>query len=201
MGIITPNWNQAQPTWDEVGKMCGRIRLEPLKYPTEPFEKFLKRLRDTHSNGGAYLGAFEVEVDPTFDWFASRNRLCEKNLLDRLMLNRAIVEGFPELRISAPSTEGKGFCMSDPFLLDGTLSRILYNGGAYGHGNGNGRADKVLALEVCDAMFGLRFAEVTYDVNHDAWTPWFKGVAWDLTAILFDLRLRSFWMLVVTDTD
>ena len=72
--------------------------------------------------------------------------------------------------------------MFDQFLLDGTLAHVLYQGGAYHEPQGDGRAEKSFALEVCDAMFGLRYSEILCDPNYDAWTPWFRGIAWDLTS-------------------
>jgi hypothetical protein len=90
---------------------------------------------------------------------------------------------------------------SDPFLFDGSLSRILYNGGAYSHKEGDGHAEKAFALNVCETMFGLRFGEVAYYVTTRRWTPWFKGIPWDFTALLFDRRTRKLWILAITDTD
>ena len=201
MNLLIPDWNQARPTTNDVLKMCRRIEMRPTPFPTEPFDKLLVRVRQTHNNGGAYLGAFEVGPDTVFDWFASRNRLWDERLLDWLVVHPTIVQAFPELRIPDLPKEGNGFRMFDQFLFDGTLANILYNGGAYSHASGNGREEKELALEICDAMFGLRFAEITCNTNCDAWTPWFKGVAWDLTAVIFDRRCRKLWMFAVTDTD
>ena len=181
--------------------MCRRVKLKWLDVPAQPFDKFLARVRDSHDNGGAYLHAFEVAPDPVFDWFASRNRLWDDRLLDWLVLHSTIVDMFPELRIPAVPKEAKGFRGFDPFLFDGALASLLYHGGAYSKASGSGREEKQLALEVCDAMFGLRYGEITCNMNYDAWTPWFKGIAWDLTAVVFDRRLRKLWMLAVTDTD
>jgi len=76
--------------------------------------------------------------------------------------------------------------MADPFFLDGRLARVLHNGGAYSTAYGDGREAKTLALEACDAIFGLRFAEVSLLESFQAWTPWFKDNAWDLTLVVFD---------------
>jgi len=91
--------------------------------------------------------------------------------------------------------------MGDPFLFDGRLARVLYNGGAYTTSEGDGHDAKTLAIEVADAIFGLRFGEVSLLESVQAWTPWFKGIAWDLTMVLFDRRLRRLSMFVITDTD
>lgn len=168
--------------------------------PEKPFSDFLSSLRESHNNGGAYIEAFDVLPNNIFDWFASRNRLSEEELIDTLMIHPAIRAALPEIEISEikPST---GLTLGDPFLLDGTFARRLHYGGAYWNAKNNGKPAKALALEVCDAMFGLRYGEVSLLESFKAWTPWFRCIAWDLTEVLFDRRLRRLWVFVITDTD
>jgi hypothetical protein len=40
-------------------------------------------------------------------------------------------------------------------------------------------------------MFGLRYGEIAVAESSEACTPWFLGVAWDLTEVVFDCRLRK----------
>ena len=54
---------------------------------------------------------------------------------------------------------------------------------------------------LCDELFEQRFSEVDLFNNYSAWTPWFHGIAWDWTALLFDRRKRMFSILAITDTD
>ncbi len=78
--------------------------------------------------------------------------------------------------------------------------RISYMQGEHTiSGNGNGRAEYERAVATCDELFQLRFAEITVDVSYDAWTPWFHGIAWDTTMLIFDKRSRNLWLLAVTD--
>lgn len=95
------------------------------------------------------------------------------------------------------------FRATSSFLFDGELAQKLYSGGAYtGAGDrGDGRADKENALAFCEALFGLRFAEVCYYSSHNDWTPWFGSIGLDWTAILFDQRARALSILVISDTD
>jgi hypothetical protein len=116
-----------------------------------------------------------------------------------------IRESLPEVRIPAsppsPSTGDSGFRFFDQFLLQGTFAHLLYYGGAYTLQHGDGRAENQIALEVCEAMFGLRYGEICCCPNYDRWTPWFRGIAWDVTIVVFDGRTRMMWILAVTDTD
>jgi hypothetical protein len=201
MELLEPNWKQIRPTAVEVHKMCGRIQLTVRNLSEEPFDSFLQRLRESHVNGGAYLAAFDVGADSVFDWFASRNRLTDENLLDGLLSHPFIGQTLPELLIPSSRELNSGLTMTNQFLLDGALANALYRGGAYHNARGDGREEKTFSLKVCEAMFGLRFGEISCYMTYQAWTPWFKGIAWDLTAVLFDRRTRNLWIAAITDSD
>lgn len=197
---LEPDWNQPRPAFAEVQRMCGRISLSRVELRSGALDRFLERVRESHSNGGAHLAIFAVGPDLVFDWFASRNRLSDERLIDSLIVHPTIREAIPQVEIPKSKVE-TGLEMGDPFLLDGRLARVLYNGGAYTVADGDGRRDKDLALQVCDAIFGLRFGELSLMESFQAWTPWFKGIAWDMTVVLFDRRLRRLSILAITDTD
>ncbi len=65
---------------------------------------------------------------------------------------------------------------------------------------GDGRKEKEFAINVCKQIFGLRYGEISLDKSGTAWTPWFYDIAWDLTIVLFDKRLRRMWLFAITDT-
>jgi hypothetical protein len=201
MELLEPDWKQIRPTAIEVHQMCEQIQLTLACLPDYPFETFLQRLRKSHDQGGAYLAAFDVGPNSVFDWFASRNRLEDEELLDQLLSHPTIRQAFPELLIPTSRKIKSELAMASQFLFDGALAQALYQGGAYHEAQGDGREEKTFSLEVCDAMFGLRFGEVSYYVTYGAWTPWFRGIAWDLTAVLFDRRARKLWVTAITDTD
>ena len=197
---LAPDWKQPRPAARQIKAIAGRIALSPVELPAGPAGRLLERLRRSHRNGGAQLAAFTVGADRTFDWFASRNRLDEEGLLDLLLAHAVIRTALADLQIAGTNVTA-GLELGDAFLLDGKLARVMYSGGAYTTPEGDGRREKELALEFCDALFGLRFGEATLFESHQAWTPWFKGIAWDLTAVIFDRRLHRLSLLAVTDTD
>lgn len=208
-----PNWEQSRPTWQETRSMSSSVQLAPVRLDSEAFESVLSRLRESHSNGGAYLAAFQVADNPTFDWFASRNRLLEDSILSTILSRPEIRASLPALGIpekreksdqtseSCPVGDANGFKMESPFLFDGHLAHWLFYGGAYWQQRGDGRSEKQMAIDFCKAAFDLRFSEMLYYISYEAWTSWFNGIAWDLTAILFDQRKRNLWILAATDTD
>jgi len=162
-------------------------------------------------NGGAVFGAFYIPVQEVFNWFASRGRLLEFDVLPSLLARREIRESLPALLITefakpeSPSDDlvgANGFEMKSSFHFDGELAAALYAGGAYGsEADGAGRAEKEEALRFCDAMFGSRFSEIWYYESSTAWTPWFRDEGWDWTAVLFDQRTHNLWLLAITDKD
>jgi hypothetical protein len=106
----------------------------------------------------------------------------------------------PDLEVGNLNYDGE-LRLINSFLFDGGLAAKLYYGGAYTRPEGDGRAEKETSLAFCDALFGLRFSEVSLYSTDTAWTPWFAGIAWDWTALLFDRRTRTLSVLALTDTD
>jgi hypothetical protein len=213
MSLLKPDWNQPKPTYLQAQAMCRDIALEPIESSSQAITNTLERLRASHSNGGAFLASVRVGPSPVFDWYASRNRLLEWDILPLLLRRREIKALLPELSISddvepqnatdaCSIASSNGFKFDNPFVFDGQLAQNLFAGGAYGAPSKiNGKAAKQIALEFCEAVFGQRYEDVSLFTSYEAWTPWFRGIAWDWTAILFDRRERSLWILVVTDTD
>jgi hypothetical protein len=91
--------------------------------------------------------------------------------------------------------------MESSFLLDGRIAQALYAGGAYGQSELDARSAKQLATAFCEELFEQRYSEIVLFSNLSAWTPWFRGIAWDWTAFLFDRRKRTFAILATTDSD
>jgi hypothetical protein len=213
METLKVDWNQPKPTWQEAQAMCNRVELTRVTPDSNAVNTVLSELRKSHANGGAYLAAFRVGPDSVFDWYASRNRLLEWDILPSLLRREEIRGSLPELTIPNTVVEGQpqgscsvstaeGFKMESAFMFDGRLAQTIYIGGAYSHPQTNdGRQAKQMALDFCDALFEQRFSEVQLFNNFDAWTPWFQNIAWDWTAVLFDTRQRMLFILAVTDTD
>lgn len=193
--------------------MCSQVVLTPVAIEAESIAKVLSSIRASHSNGGAFLKAVRVGDSGVFDWFASRNRLLEYEIMPLLLHRSEIRDLLPELSIRADlvypnetdactlSSSG-GFKFDNPFLLDGQLAQNIFAGGAYAPATTiDGRTAKRLAMDFCEAVFDQRYEDVCLFTSYQAWTPWFAGIAWDWTGILFDRRKRTLWILAVTDED
>jgi hypothetical protein len=202
MNTLEPDKGQLRPSYREVREMLTNLVLTPHSLSDPSLAQFVALIRERYINGGAYLVAFDVGVNPIFHWFASRNRLEEEELLARLLTHETILSNLPDLDIpQAPQLPQISLKPQFSFSIDGTFAQLLYDGGAYWHTNGTGENEKRLALEVCHALFDSRYAEIQVYACFEPWTRWFKGVAWDYTFALFDKRRARLSLFVITDTD
>jgi hypothetical protein len=210
MTVLEPRWDQPKPTPAEVQDMCDEVSLTAVGNPTDAIEKVLGFLQKSHRDGGALFASLHVGKSDVFDWFASRNRLAEHSILATLLQRDEVQKELPDLLLSKQQWGGvsecsivstDGFTMESPFLLDGRIAQALYAGGAYGQSELDARSAKQLAIAFCEELFEQRYSEIVVFSNLSAWTPWFRGIAWDWTAFLFDRRKRTFAILAITDSD
>jgi len=211
MTLLEPRWEQPKPTPSEAQDMCKKVSLTAVRNPTDAIEKVLGFLQRSHRDGGALFASFRVGESEVFDWFASRNRLAEYSIVATLLRRDEVQKELPDLLLSKQcggrgisecsivSTDG--FAMESQFLLDGRIAQALYAGGAYGQSELDARGAKQLATAFCEELFEQRYSEIALFSNFSAWTPWFRGIAWDWTAFLFDRRKRTFAILATTDSD
>lgn len=168
MELLSPDWNQEKPTFEQAGVMCEQVPLESRPISEARVDTVLHRIRETHANGGAFFASWQVGSNKHFDWFASRNRLLEFGILRQLLARGEIRNGLPDLEIrpvlsddlmseNCSLGDGSGFQMTSSFLFDGQLAQVLYSGGAYTKSIGDGRIEKENSLAFCDAVFGSRY--------------------------------------------
>jgi hypothetical protein len=199
MDLLRPNWNQEKPDFLEVGRSLVATEIRAIELESPILAEFLTRLRKNHDNGGTYLFCFEIGPSSVYDWYTSRNRWGFDGLIDTLLEHPAILSQLQTIKATKPIASG--LASENPFLLDGYFAARLHSGGAYSSPQGDGREEKEFAITVCNELFGLRYGEVSCEMSYAAWTPWFHGIAWDMTITIFDKRFRRIWIFVITDTD
>jgi hypothetical protein len=191
--------NRETPTFKEVRNTLNSTQILPVQIKSPILQEFLARLRKNYANGGAHLLCFEIGPSETYDFYTRRNRWSFDAHIDLLLEHPAILSQLTAIQATAPVKSG--LRQENSFLLDGYFAALLHSGGAYTHPQGDGHEEKELAINVCREIFGLRYGEISLDKSGMAWTPWFYDIAWDLTIVIFDKRLRRMWLLVITDTD
>jgi hypothetical protein len=191
--------NREIPALEEIRNTLNSTVILPVEIENPVLQEFLARLRKNHANGEAHLFCFEFGPSEVYDFYTGRNRWSFDAHIDLLLEHPTILPQLAGIRVTAPVNSGLG--SENSFLLDGHFAALLYSGGAYTHPQGDGREEKEFAINVCKEMFGLRYGEVSVDKSGMAWTPWFYNIAWDMTIVVFDKRLRCMWLFAITDTD
>ena len=163
-----------------------------------PVFGILRQLFDRFEVSGA-LSELDIQPSRPDDPALVTHKLGDYGPLPPGIAVHGITEDF---EVANSGYEGE-FQVVSTFLFDGELARVLYEGGCYTRAEGDGRVEKERSLAFCEALFDLRWAEVSYYSTHKPWTRWFGNIGEDLdwTAILFDRRTRTLSILVTTDTD
>jgi len=128
MDLLTPNWEQAEPSPDEVARMLGTLPVRRIVIPAIA-ESFVSDLSSAFDNGGAHLLGFEIPRNPIFDWYVSRNRWAFDGLAALLLRQPAISDALKVIEVSDNPTAG--LQQESSFLLPGRLANLLHAGGAY----------------------------------------------------------------------
>jgi hypothetical protein len=119
---------------------------------------------------------------------------------EALLRSRGFARSLPEV-VGARALRSPGFVHLDPLLLDGRLAQILRDGTPRARFDGSGARAKALGLGFCAAVLGNRVDEVRVEHSTLAWSSWFKGVAWDHTFVVVDVRHRLLTALCLTADD
>lgn len=140
MSLLSPDWNQPMPTPEEAHTMCRLVPLAQIPVSEANLVSTIQELCRSHANGGALLAAFEIGPNSDFDWFASRNRLLEFDILPLLLARREVRDALPALKIpdfridwsrASLIESANGFEERSSFKFDSKLSHVLFHGGAY----------------------------------------------------------------------
>jgi len=99
MELLEPDWNQPRPELSEVLIMCRRIELRHIGFQSDVVTQVLQRLRESHCNGGTMFATVSLGADRVFDWYASRNRSLEWEILPRILRREETKAILKELNI------------------------------------------------------------------------------------------------------
>jgi hypothetical protein len=200
MNMLEPQWKQERPDFVARQKLWEKAVFEADTLSSPIVDELLRELGNTHVNGGALFGRFCFLDDPVIHWFISRNRFDELDFFEHFLTSDAVREVLPSLKAPASLNSIKWEWWS-PYLLGGDLARTLMFGGAYRKYEKGGRSAKDLGEGVCSDLFGDRFEDVRVLRTGDAWSGWFRKIAWDMTWVGVDKRDLKIWVLCLTDTD
>ncbi len=195
------DWSAAHPSPEQLRQSQELIRFAAVPVEAPAVLAVVDVLRPLLINGGAHAAAFNVtESDDTAAWFLSRNRFDEYGFVDCLLTSRALAEALPEV-VAGGVNRTAGFTGHTPLTLDGEIAAALTWGGAYEEFPGTAAQAKALGRAFSDELIGDRYDDVRVACSYQRWSPWFRGLAWDATWLITDLRHRRITMLCLTDVD
>lgn len=199
------DWEQPRPSLQQLIDSWALLRWEARALNKPDVDRYLAEIARTHIDGGYLIGRWKaVAYSDVTQWFISRNRLEEYELIRELFSSQIFNEQLPELLVPEKLERvpaGLKEQWSGSLMLDGAWAGKIISGGAYKSFDGTAAEAKRLATAATDALIEDRFEDVRVDVTHEAWTPWFADVAWDATYVLTDTRNAELTVLCVTDTD
>jgi hypothetical protein len=193
------DWQAARPDLTAVADDWARSTIIPVPMLDKRLTTVVEALNACNVNGGAQVAQVAIDAAPAVKWALARNRLGEFGLLDHLFRHTAMREVLPAVAGSEPKVEA--FEMENTFTALGRLAGWIKAGGAYGGFAGSDEDALNLATDFMGAVCDLRLSETFTWVNWSAWTPWFRGIAWDGTLLWFDTRTGIATVLLTTDTD
>ncbi|QUD87405.1 hypothetical protein [Phenylobacterium montanum] len=202
MDYLDIDWQQERPTQATLNADWSKIVITDLGSADSRLSSITGALRETHVNGGAVVGRFSIESPPSWRWFVSRNRLEETRFFARFFRHPAVAEGLSGVGTPTAGTEGTlGFKMEANFASMGRLADTISLGGAYSSYKGRDGEVLRLASDFAQAAFQDRYSDICSYLSYEAWSLWFKGIAWDVSFFWFDARNGIATVLLVTDTD
>lgn len=180
-------------SWEDVA-----FRVEVIEGPA--ITALLGSLRVVYSNGGVVLRSLQAE-DPTEFLEGVRQASCGANTLNTLLTNPSVVRGTPELGIAVPLKHLPDFRWMSAFGMEGDLTHMLLNGGAYEKFRGTVDEARLMTQEFMESVFGKDLQTLWVSSSPTPWTDWFCDIAWDATFVVWDNIRHRFVLLCCTDSD
>lgn len=209
MTSLQPDPKQKCPGEAEISGMWNELEVFSSPLVNERFEHVIAELRSCHTNGGAIFVRFRINPHPVLKWFALRHNLRQSTMgidfIPKFLLLPVVSETLGQTNLSCPVLSDSLLEQGSTFTLDGELAQVLRNGCAYPNDafKGTDREAKELGNVFCAELFGDRYSEIAMFRSRAAWSPWFidDNEIWNRSWFGFDIRLFSFWILALTDTD
>ena len=201
MSILEIDWNQKRPLDEEILDVLKTLTLKPVNISNDSIQDLLNAFKNSYRNGKVNMVCLEIPENNILDWFLSRNRSEEYNIIHWLLQQAWGLPLQNEREVSEKYGSGIKMVWGSPFTLSGQIAQSLFQGGAYSGYKGSGADALKISENFRKAIFDDRFNEIFVFFITGPWTKWFHGVAWDYTWFILDKRNRLIWLLSVTDMD
>ncbi len=176
------------------------VEFQPVSITSPAMTTLLQTMQQMYANGDVMLHGFEPVDAAAFDR-ENKDRLSDKKRAKQLLGTAAVRQAAPELQLpdylpALPRRRRYG-----SFELEGAITQMLLNGGAYDGCGLNADQARALSASFVEEMLGEGRDHALIYVFAGAWSPWFQDVAWDHSFLVFDRDARRFWLFCATDVD
>lgn len=181
-------------SWDDV-----LFRVEEIE--STEVSTLLAALRQVYANGNVVLRSLRAENPAAFDHALRIDFQGTEKSLRTILTHATVVAGLPELRIEIPLAKPPEFRWSSVFGMEGDLTHMLLDGGAYERFRGTVEEARWMTRRFMESVFGTDLHRLWASTSSTPWTTWFYDIAWDTTFVVWDRQQRRFVLLCCTDTD
>lgn len=161
----------------------------------------LDSLRHVYANGGVILRSFRAENPAVFDQAMTNDFRGTGEILRMFLTQATVIAALPDLRIEPPLKNPPEFRWSSVFGMEGDLTHMLLNGGAYERYRGTVDEARLMTRRFIESVFGTDLHRLWASFSSTPWTAWFCDIAWDATFVVWDCRQHRFVLLCCTDSD
>ena len=183
--------------WDNI-----RLASIPL---SNGLEDYCEALRTEYSNGFVEARRYRIEEGSVEDSVLTRKRYPWIPTHFMETLRHPIIMG--DFEIERADWEcllsRENWTHYSPFLFSGFLAQTLVYGGAYSSWTvtEQGTSRALNLAKAVFAGFGSDYKVLEFYVCNKPWCRRFMDIAWDHTWIVFEPSIRTFTILLATDTD
>lgn len=122
-------------------------------------------------------------------------------IISQFLKSQTIQQEVPELKIDDELILPALHPLNS-YELEGSLTQILINGGAYNKWRSSEDEARSLARNFLDLVAAEKYRSWVTGIRfYSAWTDWFYDVAWDSTFVIYNAATQKWWLLCTTDTD
>lgn len=156
-------------------------------------------LQGVYSNGAVILCCFSLseftnlKTDSLF--------IAPEPIISQFLKSQPVQQTVPELKIDDELILPALHPLNS-YELEGSLTQILINGGAYTQWQSSEDEARSLARNFLDLVAAGKYRSRVSGIRfYSAWTDWFYDVAWDSTFVIYNAATQKWWLLCTTDTD
>ncbi|HMW02816.1 MAG TPA: hypothetical protein PKE58_21945 [Acidobacteriota bacterium] len=172
----------------------SRINLE-----TPQAQALFDALQGVYGNGAVILCCLKsTEISSLMNnsWLS-----VPELVISQFLKSQTVKQAVPELKVD-DELMLPALHPLNSYELEGSLTQILINGGAYTQWESSEDEARSLTRNFLNLVAAEKYRSHVSGIRfYSAWTDWFYDVAWDSTFVIYNAATQKWWLLCTTDTD